>query len=141
MGMMVGMLGSLSTFYDNARDIGSEDVQELHIRRLMGMAPVAAAAVYRQSQGLPVVDPDPSLGFCANFLKMMFEGTSAYKSDPCAGTGAGSPSDIARRPRTELQCEHHARRRQQRRRPLFGSGGRPPARCTGRRMGARMKPY
>ncbi|MCY3764718.1 MAG: citrate synthase [Gemmatimonadetes bacterium] len=82
MGMMVGVLGSLSTFYDNARDIDTEDVQELHIRRLMGIAPVAAAAVYRQSQGLPVVDPDPSLGFCANYLKMLFEGTSVYRSDP-----------------------------------------------------------
>ena len=82
MGMMVGVLGSLSTFYDNSRDIGSEEVQEQHVRRLMGMAPVAAAAVYRQSQGLDVVEPDPSLGFCANYLKMLFDGTSAYRPDP-----------------------------------------------------------
>lgn len=82
MGMMVGVLGSLSTFYDNSRDIGSEEAQEQHVRRLMGIAPVAAAAVYRQSQGLAPVDPDPSLGFCANYLKMLFDGTSAYRSDP-----------------------------------------------------------
>ncbi len=82
MGMMVGVLGSLSTFYDNSRDIGSEEAQEQHIRRLMGMAPVAAAAVYRQSQGLAPVDPDPSLGFCGNYLRMLFDGTSAYRSDP-----------------------------------------------------------
>ena len=82
MGMLVGVLGSLSTFYDNARDIGSEKAQEQHIRRLIGMASMAAAAVYRRSQGLAFVDTDASLGFCGNYLKMLFGGTSAYQPDP-----------------------------------------------------------
>lgn len=39
--------------------------------RLVAMAPTAAAAVWRARQGLPLVEPDPSLGFAADYLRML----------------------------------------------------------------------
>ncbi len=39
--------------------------------RLVAIAPTAAAAVWRARQGLPPVEPDPSLGFAADYLRML----------------------------------------------------------------------
>jgi citrate synthase len=39
--------------------------------RLAAMAPTAAAAVWRTRQGLPPVDPEPSLGLAADYLRML----------------------------------------------------------------------
>ncbi len=82
MGMLVGVLGSLSTFFENSRDVSSDDAREQHIRRLIGWASVVAAMVYRRSQELDFVDPDPSAGYCGNFLRMMFGGSDDNTPDP-----------------------------------------------------------
>ena len=72
MGMLVGVLGALSTFYPDARDISDEETRELHICRLMGKLPTVAAFGYRHSRGLPYIYPDPDLGYCGNLLNMLF---------------------------------------------------------------------
>ena len=83
MGMLVGMLGSLSTFYANARDISDEKAWDVHIRRLIGNVATVGALVYRRSRGLPYVAPDSSQGYCANFLHMLFGSPEqAYTANP-----------------------------------------------------------
>lgn len=83
MGMLVGMLGSLSTFYANARDISDEKAWDVHIHRLIGNVATVGALVYRRSRGLPYVAPDSSQGYCANFLNMLFGlPEQAYTANP-----------------------------------------------------------
>jgi len=83
MGMLVGVLGSLSAFYDDARDLSSEQKQDEHICRLIGLIPTIAAAVYRRSRGLSYIAPDENLGYCANFINMLFgDPEKSYTSNP-----------------------------------------------------------
>ncbi|MDP6042150.1 MAG: citrate synthase [Candidatus Latescibacteria bacterium] len=83
MGMLVGALGALSTFYPDARNIEDEDVLDLHICRLVGKVATVAAFGYRHSRGLPYVYPDPDLNYCSNVLHMLFDYPGkAYKPDP-----------------------------------------------------------
>ena len=72
MGMLVGALGALSTFYPDARDISDQEVLDLHICRLVGKVATVAAFGYRHSRGLPYIYPDPGLGYCGNLLNMLF---------------------------------------------------------------------
>ncbi len=72
MGMLVGVLGSLSVFCDDERDFATEEARDRHICRLIGHVATVGAAVYRRSEGLPYVPANPELGFCGNFLNMLF---------------------------------------------------------------------
>ncbi len=72
MGMLVGILGGLSTFYANARDISDEKTWDVHIHRLVGNVATVGALTYRHSRGLPYIASDSSQGYCANFLNMLF---------------------------------------------------------------------
>ena len=74
MGMLVGALGALSTFYPDARNISDIDAMETHICRLIAKIPTIAAFGYRHSRGLPYVYPDRSLNYCGNLLHMLFDG-------------------------------------------------------------------
>ena len=83
MGMLVGVLGALSTFYPDARDISGDEAMELHICRLIGKMATIAAFGYRHSRGLPYVYPDKELGYCGNLLGMLFRMPGkAYTPDP-----------------------------------------------------------
>ncbi len=70
---------------DGAQASGSVAADEIDpvMLRLFGQLPVIAAWIYRSQEGLPLVDPDPALGYSANFLRMMFQGTAHSKAlDP-----------------------------------------------------------
>lgn len=83
MGMLLGTVGALSTFYPNAKDIFDTDVQKLEMRRLIAKMPTIAGFSYRQIMGLPYVYPDNELSYTGNFLSMMFKMTEAkYKPNP-----------------------------------------------------------
>ena len=83
MGMLLGTVGALSTFYPNAKDIFDTEVQKLEIRRLIAKMPTIAGFSYRQIMGLPYVYPDNELSYCGNFLSMMFKMTEAkYEPNP-----------------------------------------------------------
>jgi citrate synthase len=83
MGMFLSTIGALSTFYADARKIGSIDSRHLQMLRLIGKVPTIAAYAYRHSQGLPYVMPDNELPYTANFLSMMFRMTEAkYEPHP-----------------------------------------------------------
>ena len=73
MGMLVSAIAALSTFYPDASDIQDPDNRYKQIVRLIAKMPTLAAACHRFSVGMPFVYPDNSLGFCANFLSMMWK--------------------------------------------------------------------
>ncbi|MCF8383001.1 MAG: citrate synthase [Chlorobium sp.] len=83
MGILVGTVGALSTFYRDAKDIQSEDSRKLQVRRLIGKIPTLAAMSFRHSMGFPYVMPDNELTYAGNFLSMMFKMTELrYKPNP-----------------------------------------------------------
>jgi len=83
MGILVGTVGALSTFYRDAKDIQSEDSRKLQVRRLIGKIPTLAAMSFRHSMGFPYVMPDNELSYAGNFLSMMFKMTELrYKPNP-----------------------------------------------------------
>ena len=73
MGMLVSAVAALSTFYLEAKEIHDPDVRRKQIVRLIAKMPTIAACAHRFSVGMPFVYPDNSMGFAANFLRMMFE--------------------------------------------------------------------
>ncbi len=72
MGMLVSAVAAMSTFYPEAKDFDPERRKE-QVVRLVAKMPTLAACVYRFSEGMPFVFPDNSLGFTANFMRMMYE--------------------------------------------------------------------
>ena len=72
MGMLVSMVGALSTFYPEAKGIHDLEVRRKQVYRLIGKMPTLAAFAYRHSVGLPYAYPDNGLSYCGNFLRMMF---------------------------------------------------------------------
>jgi citrate synthase len=83
MGILIGTIGSLSTFYPDAYDIFDIESRRVQTRRLIGKLPTIAAFAYRHRRGLPYVDPDNALGYAGNFLSMLFRMTELrYQPNP-----------------------------------------------------------
>ncbi|MCK5727687.1 MAG: citrate synthase [Methylococcales bacterium] len=72
MAMMVGVVGSLSAFYHSQLNMEDPEHRRVSAMRLLAKMPTIAAACYRHSVGLPQVYPRLDLGYCENFLNMMF---------------------------------------------------------------------
>jgi len=77
MGMLVGTVGALSTFYPGAKQVFDEEARQKQISRLIAKMPTLAAFAYRHSRGLPFTYPDNDLSYVGNFLSMMFSITEA----------------------------------------------------------------
>ncbi len=75
MGILIGTVGALSTFYPEAKNVMDLESRRTQTRRLIGKMPTIAAFAYRHSRGLPYVYPDNELSFTGNFLSMMFRMT------------------------------------------------------------------
>ncbi len=73
MGMLVGTVGALSTFYTDAKLVDDADSREKQTRRLIAKMPTIAAYAYRHSRGLPYVYPDNGLTYVGNFLSMLWK--------------------------------------------------------------------
>lgn len=83
MGMLIGTVGALSTFYPEAKDIFNKEVRDIQVHRLIAKMPTMAAFAYRHTQGMPYAYPDNDLSYAGNFLNMMFKMTELkYKPDP-----------------------------------------------------------
>ncbi len=83
MGMLLGTVGALSTFYPDAKNIFDLESRRLQTRRLIGKVPTIAAYAYRHSRGLPYAYPDYDLSYAGNFLAMLFKMTELkYKPNP-----------------------------------------------------------
>ena len=83
MGMLLGSVGALSTFYPDANDIGDPENRMMQTIRLIAKMPTLAAFAYRHSNGQPYNYPDNDLRYPGNFLGMMYKMTELkYQPDP-----------------------------------------------------------
>jgi citrate synthase len=82
MGMLLGAVGALSTFYPEAKDIGDPVGRYLQRVRLMAKLPTIAAFVFRHSHGLPYVLPRNDLDYIGNFVNMTFEIGGLHEPNP-----------------------------------------------------------
>lgn len=72
MGMLVGLVGSLSTFYHDSLDIHDPEHRVTSALRIVAKMPTLAADIYKYQLGQPFNFPTNSLGFVGNFMNMMF---------------------------------------------------------------------
>jgi citrate synthase len=72
MGMLLGAVGALSTFYPDAKNIHDPANRFLQQVRLLAKTPTIAAFAFRHSRGLPFVFPDNDLDYIGNFVNMTF---------------------------------------------------------------------
>jgi citrate synthase len=83
MAMMVGVTGSLSAFYHDSLNIHDPRHREISAHRMIAKMPTIAAACYKHNVGEPVIYPRNDLGYCGNFLQMMFATPcETYEVDP-----------------------------------------------------------
>jgi citrate synthase len=82
MGMLLGAVGALSTFYPDAKDIGDAENRYLQRVRLIAKAPTIAAFAFRHSRGLPYVLPRNDLDYIGNFVNMTFEIGGRHEPNP-----------------------------------------------------------
>lgn len=73
MAMLVGMLGSMASFYHNDLDLEDPEQRRLAAIRLIAKVPTIAAACHRYSIGWPIRYPKNSLDYTTRFLHMLFE--------------------------------------------------------------------
>jgi citrate synthase len=83
MGMLLGSVGALSTFYPDANQIKDPESRYGHVIRLIAKMPTLAAFAFRHALGQPYVYPDNDLRYPGNFLSMMYKMTELkYQPDP-----------------------------------------------------------
>ncbi|MFN8650683.1 MAG: citrate synthase [Gemmatimonadales bacterium] len=82
MGMLLGAVGALSTFYPDAKHI--EDAKSRHLQRvrLIAKIPTIAAFAFRHSRGLPYVFPRNDLSYIGNYVNMTFEIGGKHEPNP-----------------------------------------------------------
>ncbi|HEY2832463.1 MAG TPA: citrate synthase [Sporichthyaceae bacterium] len=83
MGILVGTVGALSTFYPEAKKFTEPVNRRLQMARLISKMPTLAAYASRHSRGLPYVYPDNDLSYAGNFLNLMWKMSEPrYEPDP-----------------------------------------------------------
>ena len=83
MGMLVGTVAALSTFYTDAKEIDDPVSRDIQTQRLIAKLPTIAAFTYRHNRGLPYVYPDNDLSYTGNFLSMLWKMSEPqYKPNP-----------------------------------------------------------
>lgn len=76
MAIMIGAVGTLSSFYHDSIDILDPAQRKTSAYRLIAKIPTLAAMSYKYTIGQPFIYPKNSLDYTSNFLHMMF-------STPC----------------------------------------------------------
>jgi citrate synthase len=82
MGMLLGAVGALSTFYPDAKNIADTENRRLQRVRLIAKLPTIAAYIFRHSHGLPYVLPRNDLEYVGNFVNMTFEIGGRHEANP-----------------------------------------------------------
>ncbi|HTR33895.1 MAG TPA: citrate/2-methylcitrate synthase, partial [Gaiellaceae bacterium] len=82
MGMLLGAVGALSTFYPDAKNIADPENRYLQRVRLIAKLPTIAAYIFRHSRGLPYVLPRNDLGYIGNYVNMTFEIGGTHEPNP-----------------------------------------------------------
>ncbi len=82
MGMLLGIVGGLSTFYPDAKNV--EDPANRYIQRirLLAKLPTLAAFLFRHSRGLPYEFPRNDLDYVGNYVNMMFSIGGKHEPNP-----------------------------------------------------------
>src|SRR5256885_2557193 len=83
MGILVGTVGALSTFYPDAKDIFNEGSRRLQLLRLIAKMPTLAAFAARHAVGMPYAYPDNDISYAGFCLKKMWKATELkYEPNP-----------------------------------------------------------
>ena len=72
MAMMVGVMGALSSFYQDSVDINDPHQRMTASRRIIAKVSSIGAMAYKYSIGQPFVQPNNDLSYSENFLNMCF---------------------------------------------------------------------
>ncbi|MXP28544.1 citrate synthase [Porphyrobacter algicida] len=72
MAIMCGVVGALSAFYHDSTDIADPEQRKIASHRLIAKMPTIAAMAYKYSIGQPFMQPQNSLSYTANFMRMTF---------------------------------------------------------------------
>jgi citrate synthase len=83
MGMLLGSVGALSTFYPRANEIHDPETRAIQTIRLIAKIPTLAAFAFRHALGQPYVYPVNDLSYSGNLLSMLYKMTEVrYEPDP-----------------------------------------------------------
>ncbi len=83
MAMMVGVMGALSSFYQDSLDINDAHQRQEATRRIIAKSSTIGAMAYKYSIGQSFVSPKNNLTFSENFLHMCFSNSAEeYKVSP-----------------------------------------------------------
>jgi citrate synthase len=72
MAVLTGLVGGLAAFYHDSTDIHNPKHREIAAIRLIAKMPTLVAMAYKYGTGMPFIYPKNSLGYTANFTRMMF---------------------------------------------------------------------
>jgi len=85
MAMLSAVVGSMSAYYHDTMDVQDPAAREVFTHRILAKLPTIAAAAYKLNAGQPFMYPRNNLGYCDNFLHMLFAVPSEeYEIDPVA---------------------------------------------------------
>jgi len=82
MGMLLGVVGALSTLYPDAKDVHGPGNRYIQRVRLLAKIPTLAAFVFRQTRGLPYEFPRNDLDYIGNYVNMTFSIGGQHKPNP-----------------------------------------------------------
>ncbi|MGH7581943.1 MAG: citrate/2-methylcitrate synthase, partial [Gemmatimonadales bacterium] len=82
MGMLLGTVGGLSTYYPDAKDVSDPQNRYVQRVRLMAKMPTLAAFLFRHSRGLPYEFPRNDLEYIGNYVNMMFSIGGRHEPNP-----------------------------------------------------------
>jgi citrate synthase len=82
MGMLLGVVGALSTFYPDAKHIRDAANRYVQRVRLLAKMPTIAAFAFRHSRGLPYEFPRNDLSYIGNFVNMTFSIGGKHEPNP-----------------------------------------------------------
>jgi citrate synthase len=73
MSMLISTVAALSTVYPESRHIEDPENRKMQVMRLIAKMPSITAYSYRHHLGYPYVYPDLELGYCENFMQMLWK--------------------------------------------------------------------
>ncbi len=82
MGMLLGVIGALSTFYPDAKNVEDPENRYIQRVRLMAKLPTIAAFCFRHSRGLPYEFPRNDVDYIGNFVNMTFSIGGKHQPNP-----------------------------------------------------------
>jgi len=83
MTMFIATMAGLASSYPDSKNIADGANRQLQTMRILAKAPLIAAYGFRHLTGQALIEPDPSLSYAGNFLKMLFaEQGKKYEPSP-----------------------------------------------------------